>query len=254
MADLLNNDELARYARHIVLKGIGAAGQLKLKRAKVLVIGAGGLGSPVIAYLAAAGVGGLSIVDDDVVDVSNLQRQIVHDTGRIGDKKVESGKKFARELNPHVRINAIADRFDRENGAEMVKHHDVVVEGADRFSTRRVIADICQSSKTPLVSGAVSMFDGQVSVFAPHLGNSQGHALPTFSCLYPDDHDDADLPACEVNGILGATTGVIGTLMAMEVIKLITDLGEPLFGRLLLYDGRNAKFNELNYARRAPIF
>ncbi|HHB82356.1 MAG TPA: HesA/MoeB/ThiF family protein [Devosia sp.] len=246
----LNSNEIARYARHIVLKGVGAPGQKKLKMARVLVVGAGGLGSPVIAYLSAAGVGHLSIVDDDKVDISNLQRQIVHATGDLGVDKSKSAAAFATNLNPDIHVQGTVARFDLSNGTEMIKDHDIVVDGSDRFSSRAEIAHLCEQNKTTLVSGAVSMFDGQVSVFAPHLRDENRQPFPRFSCLYPQTPDENDLPACEVNGILGATTGVIGTLMAMEVIKLITGVGRPLLGRLLLYDGRDAKFTELTYSSK----
>jgi len=250
---MLNANEVKRYARHIVLKGIGGPGQQKLKAARVLVAGAGGLGSPLIAYLAAAGVGTLTIIDDDQVSLSNLQRQIVHDMGDLGGNKAQSAARFARELNPEIAVNAICGRLDLKTGPDLVRAHDIVVDGTDRFSSRAQIAGVAQAGKRPLVSGAVSMFDGQVSVFAPHLVNEKGENYPSFGCLYPVAPNEADLPACEAVGIVGAVTGVIGTLMAMEVIKLITGVGAPLFGRLLLYDAKAAKFSELKYKRRADI-
>ncbi len=247
---MFSTQENERYARHIVLKGIGGPGQQKLKQAKVLVVGAGGLGSPVIAYLAAAGVGRITIADDDQVSLSNLQRQIVHSMGDIDKNKAVSAGEFARHLNNDISTVALSKRMDNENALPLVAAHDVVVDGTDRFSSRAVVAEAAESARRPLVSGAVSMFDGQVSVIAPHLSDIRGRAGPTFECLYPQTPDDEDLPACEAVGILGAVTGVIGTLMAMEVIKLITGLGDPLIGRLLLYDGRAAKFSELKYRRK----
>ena len=248
---MLSPNEAKRYARHIVLKGIGGPGQQKLKAARVVVAGAGGLGSPLIAYLAAAGVGTITIVDDDQVALSNLQRQIVHTTNDIGRDKAQSASRFARELNPEILINPVCARFDLETGPDLVSSHDIVVDGTDRFSSRAPIASLAEAGQRPLVSGAVSMFDGQVSVFAPHLVNENGVKNPGFRCLYPVIPEDGDLPACEVLGIVGAVTGVIGTLMAMEVIKLITGVGTPLIGRLLLYDAKAAKFSELKYARRS---
>lgn len=247
---MLQSHETERYARHIVLRGIGGPGQNKLKAAKVLVIGAGGLGSPVIAYLAAAGVGTLTIVDDDDVSLSNLQRQIVHNMETIDHNKAQSAAEFALQLNNDIDVNFVPDRLDPQNVDQLLQEHDIIVDGTDRFSTRAFIAQSAQRHACCLVSGAVSMFDGQVTVFAPHLKNPMGIAHPSFQCLYPDTPDEVALPTCETVGILGAVTGVIGTLMAMETIKLITDLGEPLYGRLLLYDGRAAKFTELAYARR----
>ncbi len=249
MNEKLTNEDVARYQRHIVLKGMGASGQQKLKHTSVLIVGAGGLGSPVIAYLAAAGIGRITIIDDDHVDLSNLQRQIVHGETDIEKPKALSGAAFAHEQNSQISINGIEARLTQDNGAKILDGHDIVVDGTDLFSSRKTIAQLCQKHKIPLVSGAVSMFDGQLSVFSPHLTNEFGALNPSFSCLYPDTPNDNDLPACETNGILGATTGVIGTLMAMEVIKLATGIGQPLIGRLLLYDGRDAKFTELKYAR-----
>ena len=236
---MLSPEETRRYARHLVLRGIGGEGQQKLKAARVLVIGAGGLGSPVIAYLAAAGVGAIGIADDDAVSLSNLQRQIIHTTADDGVLKAESAAAFVGALNPHVSVETIALRVSTENAAGIVEGFDLVVDGSDTFDTRAVVATAAAAAGKPLVSGAVSMFDGQITVFVP--------GGPQFRDLYPDTPDAEDLPACEVVGVLGAVTGVIGTLMAMEAIKLIAGLGEPLVGRLLLYDGRAARFTELDY-------
>lgn len=240
---LLSAEETRRYARHLVLKGVGGEGQQKLKQARVLVIGAGGLGSPVIAYLAAAGVGMLGVVDDDEVSLSNLQRQIVHTTGRMGAKKTESASAFVAGLNPHVVFEAIPRRINKDNASLIVGVYDLVVDGCDNLETRRVVAEAAAEDRRPLVAGAVSMYDGQVTTIVP--------GGPQFADLYPVEPDPADLPACEIVGVLGAVTGVIGTLMAMEAIKLITGLGEPLVGRLLLYDGRTARFTELSYGSSA---
>ena len=232
-------EETRRYARHLVLKGMGGAGQQKLKSARVLVVGAGGLGSPVIAYLAAAGVGTLGIADDDAVSISNLQRQIVHTTARDGQDKTESAAHFVAALNPHVEVEPLTLRIGETNADALVGGYDVVIDGSDSFETRRVVAGAAARAGKPLVMGAVSMFDGQVTTILPD--------GPQFSDLYPEAPDPGDLPACEIVGVLGAVTGVIGTLMAMEAIKLITGLGSPLAGRLLLYDGRQAAFTELRY-------
>jgi len=235
----LSPEETRRYARHLVLKGVGGEGQQKLKAARVLVVGAGGLGSPLIAYLAAAGVGTIGVVDDDTVSLSNLQRQIVHRSDGQGRTKVESAQNFVAALNPFVELVPHVLRVDAQNVASLVNGYDLVLDGTDNFGTRKLVAEACQNAGKPLVSGAVSMFDGQVTVFRP--------SGPQFSDLYPQDPDDVDLPACELVGVLGAVTGVVGTLMAMEAIKLVTGLGEPLVGRLLLYDGRAARFTELSY-------
>jgi molybdopterin-synthase adenylyltransferase len=241
---MLSSDETKRYARHLVLKGIGGEGQQKLKAARVLVVGAGGLGSPAIAYLAAAGVGMLGVVDDDEVSLSNLQRQIIHTTAGAGTRKVDSAGAFVAALNPHVMFEAAHKHVDAVNAQLLVGVYDVVLDGTDNFATRKIIAEAAERNRKPLVSGAVSMFDGQVTTFVK--------GGPRFADLYPSDPDPEDLPACEVVGVLGAVTGVIGTLMAMEAIKLITGVGEPLVGRLLLYDGRAARFTELTYGR-SPV-
>ena len=235
----LSPEEIKRYARHIVLRGVGGDGQQRLKSARVLVVGAGGLGSPAIAYLAAAGVGTLGVVDHDTVSLSNLQRQMIHQSAGIGTPKAESAGVFVAGLNAHVEFVPHIERVSSENVTRLMAGYDLVLDGTDNFGTRAIVAAAAQAAGIPLVSGAVSMFDGQVTVFLP--------GGKTFRDLYPDTPDEADLPACEVVGVLGAVTGVIGTLMAMEAIKLITGVGEPLVGRLLLYDGRVARFTELAY-------
>ncbi len=236
-SDPLSPEETRRYARHLVLKGMGGAGQQALKRARVLVVGAGGLGSPVVAYLAGAGVGRLGIVDHDTVSLSNLQRQVIHT--EIGAGKAASAGRFAHALNPHVETVVHAVRLEADNVAALVGGYDLVLDGTDNLATRRIVAASCRTLGLPLVSGAVSMFDGQVTVFAP--------GGPRFADLYPNEADDADLPSCEATGILGPLTGVIGTLMAMEAIKLITGIGEPLIGRVLTYDGKGGRFSEFSY-------
>lgn len=241
----LSPEETRRYARHIVLKGIGGAGQQKLKAARVLVVGAGGLGAPLIAYLAAAGVGRIGIADDDAVSLSNLQRQVIHSTRDLGRAKTDSAQAFATALNPEISVAPHLMRLDADNAAGVMADYDLIADGTDTLASRRVIANAAEAAGLPLVSGAVSMFDGQVTVFAPHLDAQN----PRFTDLYPADMDESGLPACEVAGILGAVTGVIGTLMAMEVIKLITGHGAPLIGRLLIYDGSHARFSELSYKR-----
>lgn len=235
----LSPDETRRYARHLVLKDVGGAGQQKLKAARVLVVGAGGLGSPAIAYLAAAGVGTLGIIDDDVVGLSNLQRQIIHRTADVGAAKAASASAFVSALNPQVQIVIHRMRLDAGNADGVLAGYDLVLDGTDNFETRRIVAEACERAAKPLVSGAVSMWDGQITVFLP--GGRR------FADLYPIAPAPEDLPSCEVVGVLGPVTGVVGTLMAMEAIKLITGTGTPLAGRLLLYDGRSARFTELDY-------
>jgi molybdopterin/thiamine biosynthesis adenylyltransferase len=233
----LSAEEISRYSRHLVLKGMGGGGQQRLKAARVLVVGAGGLGSPAIAYLAGAGVGTLGVVDHDAVSLSNLQRQVIHSA--IGANKAESAALFARTLNPYVDVRVHADRLERGNAEALLAQYDLVLDGTDNLDTRRIVAKAAANRRVPLVSGAVSMFDGQVTVFAP--------GGPQFEALYPAEADDGDLPSCEATGILGPLTGVIGTLMAMEAIKLITGIGEPLIGRVLTYDGQAARFSEFAF-------
>jgi molybdopterin/thiamine biosynthesis adenylyltransferase len=236
-SDPLSPEETRRYARHLVLKGMGGAGQQALKQARVLVVGAGGLGSPAIAYLAGAGVGTLGIVDHDTVSLSNLHRQVIHSETGIG--KAASAGRFAHKLNPHVSVAVHAERLDEGNAAPLLSGYQLVLDGTDNLSTRRVVAATCETLGLKLVSGAVSMFDGQVTVFAP--------GGPRFDALYPVEADDTDLPSCEATGILGPLTGIIGTLMAMEAIKLLTGIGEPLIGRVLTYDGKGGRFSEFSY-------
>lgn len=246
----LTPEESRRYARHIVLKGVGGPGQQRLKAARVLLVGAGGLGSPVIAYLAAAGVGTIGIADNDEVALSNLQRQVIHTTDSIGTAKTESAGKFAKSLNPDVSIDIHNIYLDQENAEALICQYDLVIDGSDNFETRIAVSDAAHKCGKTLISGGVSMYDGHLTVIAPHKQDSQGRPSPRFRDLYPDVPDKPELPNCEETGVLGAVTGVIGTLMAMEAIKLITWIGEPLIGRLLLYDGREAKFSELKYTRR----
>jgi molybdopterin/thiamine biosynthesis adenylyltransferase len=235
----LSADETRRYARHLVLRDIGGAGQQALKSARVAVIGAGGLGSPVIAYLAAAGVGTIGVVDNDTVSLSNLQRQIVHRTEDVGAGKAANAGRFVAAINPFVTVVPHEARLDTSNAGELLAGYELVIDGTDNFETRRIVAEAASGLGLPLVSGAVSMWDGQVTVFLP--GGRQ------FADLYPVTPDAADVPSCEAVGVLGAVTGVIGTLMAMEAIKLITGAGDVLSGRLMLYDGRAARFTELEY-------
>ncbi|MEP2980036.1 MAG: molybdopterin-synthase adenylyltransferase MoeB [Lentilitoribacter sp.] len=244
MAEKLDGSEIERYARHIILPEIGGTGQQKLKSAKVAILGAGGLGSPVLAYLAAAGVGTIGIFDDDEVSLSNLQRQIIHDTDQIGKLKVSSAAHAVKRINPNVSVREHNLRLTAENAIEMLKNYDLVVDGADHFATRYILADAASELKIPMVMAAVGRFDGSITVFKPYENDN-----PSIYDLYPDAPPDGLLPSCAEAGIIGALTGVIGTLQAMEVIKLITDIGDPLVGRLMLYDGLAARFDEIKYKR-----
>lgn len=247
MDQTLTSDELKRYARHIVLPEVGGAGQQRLKAARALVIGAGGLGAPVLQYLAAAGAGTLSVVDDDAVSLSNLQRQVIHDTASIGRPKVESVAGAIKRINPHVRVEPHAVRLTPDNAAELLAGHDVVVDGSDNFASRYLAADSCAALKIPLVTGAVGRFDGSLTVLMPYATRPDGTYWPSYRDLFPAPPPDGAVPACAEAGVLGALTGVIGTLQAMEAIKLITGIGEPLLGRLLLYDALSARFETIRY-------
>ena len=243
----LSPEELERYARHIVLPEIGGPGQQKLKRARVLVIGAGGLGAPVLEYLAAAGVGTLGIVDDDEVSLSNLQRQVIHDTQSIGLSKAESAAATIRRINPHVTVELHQLRLTEANAGDLVAAYDLVVDGSDNFETRYAVADACAARARPLVHAAVGRFDGSITVLKPFETGPDGRRNPSYRDLFPEPPPPGLVPSCAVAGVLGALTGVIGTLQAMEAIKLITGIGEPLVGRLMLYDALGARFDTVRY-------
>lgn len=240
-------EEIERYARHIVLFDIGGPGQQKLKAARVLVVGAGGLGAPAIQYLAAAGVGTLGIVDDDVVSLSNLQRQVIHDTAAVGTAKVDSAKAMVERLNPNVTVEAHQLRLTETNAAAIIDRYDLVLDCSDNFPTRYAVSDQCYRSRRPLVLGAVGQFDGSLTTLKPFETGVGGEPNPTYRCLFPEPPPEGLLPTCAVAGILGALTGVIGAMQALEAIKEIVGIGEGLVGRLLLYDARSARFEEIAY-------
>lgn len=246
-AAALTDEELERYARHIVLAEIGGPGQQRLKRARVLVIGAGGLGAPVLEYLAAAGVGTLGIVDDDAVSLSNLQRQVIHGTDTIGMAKTDSAFAAVKRINPNVTVELHHFRLTAENAPALVARYDLVVDGSDNFETRYALADACASQRKPLVSAAVGRFDGSVTTLKPFETGPDGKRNPSYRDLFPEAPPEGLVPSCAVAGVIGALTGVIGTLQAMEAIKLIAGIGEPLVGRLLLYDALAARFETIRY-------
>lgn len=237
-------DEITRYSRHILLDEVGGEGQAKLAAARVLVVGAGGLGSPLALYLAAAGIGTIGLVDDDRVELSNLQRQVAHSTARIGQPKVLSAAEAAHAINPGVRIVPHALRLDAANVRGLVENYDIVCDGTDNFATRFLLADACHLESRPLVSAAVLRFEGQLSVFRSHLGG----AHPCYRCLYPAPPPSGLVPSCAEAGVLGAVTGVMGTLQATEVLKLILGIGEVLDGRLLVWDALAASFRTVRLA------
>jgi len=245
---VLSPKELERYARHIVLREVGGPGQAALKRARVLVIGAGGLGSPVLLYLAAAGVGTLGVVDDDKVALSNLQRQVLHSTHDVGIPKVKSAAAAIAALNPHVAIEQHATRLIAENAVDLVTRYDIVADGSDNFETRYLVSDACFFAKKPLVTAAVGTFDGSLTTIRAHERSGRDEPNPTYRCLFPEPPPPGSVPVCAEAGILGALTGVLGSMMALEVIREIVGFGEGLVGRLLIVDARSMRFETLNYA------
>jgi molybdopterin/thiamine biosynthesis adenylyltransferase len=241
----LSPEELSRYARHIVLAEIGGAGQQRFKAARVLVVGAGGLGAPLALYLAAAGIGTIAIVDDDAVSLSNLQRQVIHTSDRVGIPKAESARQTLQAINPHVEVVPHPVRLTAENARDLIAGADVVADGSDNFATRYLVADACAALKVPLVTAAVGRFDGSVTVLKPYEGDN-----PSYRDIFPAPPPDGLLPTCAEAGILGALTGVIGSIQALEVLKLVAGIGEPLVGRLMLYDGLAQRFDEIRYKKR----
>jgi molybdopterin/thiamine biosynthesis adenylyltransferase len=230
-----NDEEIRRYSRHILLAEVGATGQARLRDASVLVVGAGGLGSPLILYLAAAGVGRIGVIDDDVVELSNLQRQIAHTTRRIGMAKVDSAAMAARALNPNVTVEPHRLRLAPDNALALVSGYDVVCDGTDNFATRFLLSDACVLARRTLVSAAVLRFEGQLSVFKPHAGG------PCYRCLFPEPPPPGMVPTCSEAGVMGAVTGVMGTLQATEVLKEILGIGESLAGHLLIWDALDSR-------------
>ncbi len=244
----LSDLELERYARHIVLQEVGGPGQNKLKNSSVLVIGAGGLGAPMLMYLAAAGVGRIGIVDQDTVSLSNLQRQIVHATERVGLPKVESARAMLKAINPHVDVIPYTERFSVDNALDLIGRYDIVADGCDNFPTRFMVSDACYFAKKTLVSAAVGQFDGQISTFKPHLMSPSGDPFPTYRCFLGELPARGSFPACEEAGVLGALPGILGSMQAMEVIKELLGIGESLAGRILMYDALWSRFFETRLA------
>ena len=241
-------DEIERYARHLVLREVGGPGQARLKAGRVLVIGAGGLGAPLIQYLAAAGIGTIGIVDDDTVSLSNLQRQVIHGTPDVGRPKVESAADAIARLNPHVRVETHACRLTPENAPALLADYDLVADGSDNFSTRYAVSDACFVARKPLVTAALGAFDGSLTTIRAHETSPDGEPNPTYRCLFPNPPPPGSVAPCAEAGVLGALAGVMGSLMAMEVIRALAGFGEPLVGRLLMVDARSMRFETLAYA------
>ncbi|MEY2467266.1 MAG: sulfur-carrier protein adenylyltransferase/sulfurtransferase [Verrucomicrobiota bacterium] len=245
----LNNDEIRRYSRHLILPEVGLAGQKKIRATSVLCIGAGGLGSPIAMYLAAAGVGKIAIVDFDTVDYSNLQRQILHTDADVGRSKAESAKETINALNPNCEVVIHNTRISSENALDLIRPYDIVVDGTDNFPTRYLTNDACVLLKKPNVYGSIFRFEGQASVFAPHLGG------PCYRCLYPEPPPPGMVPSCAEGGVLGVLPGIIGCIQATEILKLAIGKGTSLVGRLMLFNALDMKFRELKLRRdpQCPI-
>lgn len=243
----LNDEEIERYARHLVLPEIGGPGQARLKSASVLVVGAGGLGAPLIQYLAAAGVGLIGIVDDDHVSLSNLQRQTIFSTADLGKHKAVAAAGFARRLNPHVAVEEHVVRLDAHNARALIAFFDVVADGSDNFATRYAVSDACFHERKPLVTAALGRFDGSLTTLRPHETGPDGRPNPTYRCLFASPPPPGTVAPCAEAGIIGALAGVMGSLMALEVVRAITGFGEPLVGRLLLVDAMTMRFDTMRY-------
>jgi adenylyltransferase/sulfurtransferase len=243
----LSAAELERYARHIVMREVGGPGQQRLKAAQVLVIGAGGVGSPALLYLAACGIGTLGIADDDTVSLSNLQRQVIHDTAEIGRSKVESAASAIARLNPHVKIEATPTRVGASNALDLIGKYDVVLDGSDNFATRYLVSDACYLAKRPLVMATLGVFDATLTTIRAHESDKDGNPNPTYRCLFPEAPPAGTVPTCSEAGILGALAGVAGSLAALEVIRAIVGFGEGLVGRFLMIDARGMRFETLGY-------
>ena len=239
-----SDTELDRYARHMMLREVGGPGQKKLKNAKVLVIGAGGLGAPALQYLAAAGVGVIGVVDDDDVDNSNLQRQVIHTDSRIGMPKVHSAAQAMRDLNPFIEVRPYQRRLTDEDAAALIADYDLVLDGTDNFATRYMVNEVCVKLGKPLVSAAITQWEGQIGLYDPARGG------PCYQCVFPEIPAPGLVPTCAEAGVIGPLPGVIGTMMALEAVKVITGAGEPLRGRLMMYDGLYAETRVMNTKRR----
>src|SRR6201984_2006371 len=244
-----SNDEIARYSRHLIMPEVTLDGQKRIKAASILCIGTGGLGSPVALYLAAAGIGRLGLVDYDIVDFSNLQRQILHGTDDVGRKKLNSAKDRIKAINPNVQVDLHDTLFHSENATELVEDYDIVIDGTDNFPTRYLSNDVCVLSRKPNVYGSIFRFDGQCTVFAPHLGG------PCYRCMFPEPPPPGMVPSCAEGGVLGVLPGIIGVMQAIEAVKLIIGIGEPLIGRMIAFDALKMKFREFKLRKdpKCPV-
>lgn len=244
---MLTPEEVERYARHIVLREVGGQGQNKIKNARVLVIGAGGLGAPLLMYLAAAGVGEIGIIDNDTVSLSNLQRQVIFKTDDVGRPKAEVAARELAALNPNVKITRYIDRFSAERALALLEQYDLLCDGSDNFATRYLASDACFFARKPLITAAVGTFDGTLTTIRAHEKDVSGQPNPTYRCLFPEPPPEGSIPACSEAGILGALPGVLGSLMALEVVREIVGFGQGLVGRLLMVDTRDMRFETTRY-------
>jgi molybdopterin-synthase adenylyltransferase len=242
---VLSPEEIKRYKRHLLLKEVGGQGQQQLKSARVLVVGAGGLSSPMIMYLAAAGVGTLGIIDNDTVSIDNLQRQVAYATPDAGAPKAERAAAFCLGLNPHVSVEAMPFRLTADNALDIISRYDIVADGSDNFATRYLVNDACYLAKKPMVFAALGQFDGYLSTFRAYEKDAAGDPLPSYRCLFPEAPPRGSVASCEEAGVLGPVAGVLGTLQAVEVIKEILGIGERLAGKLLMYEALSARFQTI---------
>ncbi len=239
-----SDDELQRYARHIVLREIGGSGQNRLAEASVFVIGAGGLGSPALMYLAAAGIGTIGIVDDDTISLSNLQRQVLYDTASVGQTKTERAVAVLDRLNPNVRVRPVSARLTKDNASQLISEYDLVLDGCDNFETRDLVNQVCVGNKIPLISGAISQWEGQVSLFDPASGT------PCYACIFPKAPAEGLAPTCAEAGVVGSMAGVVGSMMATEAIKHITQAGQTLSGEMFIYDALWGESRKISLTKR----
>ena len=244
----LSSEEIARYKRHLVLHDLGGQGQQKLKAARVLVIGAGGLGSPVMLYLAAAGVGTIGVIDDDQVSLDNLQRQVIHHTGAVGRAKVESAAETIAAINPHVVVAPYAERLTAHNALALFADYDLIADGSDNFRTRYLVNDACYLARKPLVTAALGPFEGYLSTYRAFETGPDGNPRPSYRCVFPEAPPPGTVPNCSEVGILGAVAGVMGTLMATEILKELIGIGDSMAGRMLIYDARATSFTTVKVA------
>ena len=244
---MLSKEEIERYKRHLVLKQVGGAGQQKLKASKVLVIGAGGLGAPVLMYLAAAGVGTIGIIDDDVVSLDNLQRQVIYKTDDVQKHKVTTAAQAVKAINPNTKVNIYNTRITATNALDIIFDYNIIADGSDNFQTRYLVNDACYFAEKTLVFAALGSFDGHITTIKSYLKDPQGLPNPSYRCIFPDMPEQGTEPNCSETGVLGALAGVMGTIQATEIIKEILGIGEGLVGKLLIYDALSARFETMKY-------